>query len=88
MECTHLESVPVKEVFNGKTVWEGVVEVFKLDDHRQANTAYAWIHQTDDPANPKRHVTAFHIPGGIPNSSGPVLNSQELRANADIEAEA
>ena len=23
---------------------------------------YAWIHETDDPAHPKRHVTVLHIP--------------------------
>ena len=26
VESTHRESVPVKEVFNGKTVWDGIVE--------------------------------------------------------------
>ncbi len=30
VEATHRESVPVKEVFQGKTVWEGIVEVFDL----------------------------------------------------------
>jgi hypothetical protein len=24
----HVESVPVKETFQGKTVWDGIVEVF------------------------------------------------------------
>jgi len=32
--ATHTESVPVKEVFNGQTVWDGVVEVFRLDGTR------------------------------------------------------
>jgi len=27
-KATHRESVPVKEVFNGETVWDGIVEVF------------------------------------------------------------
>jgi hypothetical protein len=26
-EATHVESVPVKESFRGKTVWDGIVEV-------------------------------------------------------------
>jgi len=34
--------VPVKETFGGKTVWEGIVHVFKINDHPQANKAYAW----------------------------------------------
>lgn len=64
-KATHRESVPVKEVFQGKTVWDGVVEVFDLHDHPKANTAYAWSHETDDPAKPTRHVAVLHIPPAI-----------------------
>ena len=65
VESTHRESVPVKEVFNGHTVWEGIVEVFTLHGHPKANTAYAWSHATDDPENPKRHVTVLHVPPAV-----------------------
>ncbi len=37
-----VESVPIKEVFHGKTVWQGVVEVFSLTDHPKAKRCYAW----------------------------------------------
>src|SRR5437868_12378550 len=60
-EATHLESVPVKETFQGKTVWEGIVEVFELRDHPKANLAYAWAHDTENPDKPRRHVTVLHI---------------------------
>ncbi|HLJ25729.1 MAG TPA: hypothetical protein VKY85_03390 [Candidatus Angelobacter sp.] len=60
-EATHLESVPVKEVHQGKTVWEGIVEVFELHGHPKANRVYAWAHDTDDPQKPRRHVTVLHI---------------------------
>lgn len=40
--ATLTQSVPVKETFNGKTVWEGVVHVFKLNGHPKAQQAYAW----------------------------------------------
>jgi hypothetical protein len=33
---------PVKETFNVKTVWEGTVHVFDLEDHPKATRAYAW----------------------------------------------
>ena len=36
------QSVPVRETFQGKTVWEGVVHVFDLEGHPQATRAYAW----------------------------------------------
>jgi len=59
-DALHIESVPVKEVFQGQTVWDGVVEVFDLTGHATAHRAYAWSHDTDDPANPRRHVTVLH----------------------------
>jgi hypothetical protein len=60
--ATHLESVPVTESFKGKTVWDGIVEVFRLKGHPKTDKVYAWSHATDDPAHPKRHVTVLHIP--------------------------
>jgi hypothetical protein len=61
-EATHVESVPVKETFQGKTVWEGIVEVFDLRGHPAASRVYAWAHAMDDKKHPKRHVTVLHIP--------------------------
>lgn len=61
VKATHVESVPVKETFQGKTVWEGIVEVFELHGHPKAPRIYAWSHETDDPDHPRRHVTVFHI---------------------------
>lgn len=40
--ATLVQSAPVKETFGGKTVWEGIVHVFKLNGHPQAQQAYAW----------------------------------------------
>lgn len=47
-ECKALwvESVPVTEIFQGETVWEGVVHVFALSDHPTAMRCYAWSHET------------------------------------------
>ena len=59
-EATHAESVSVKEEFQGRTVWEGVVEVFTLHGHPKAEKVYAWSHETDNPEKPKRHVTVLH----------------------------
>ena len=61
-KAKHLESVPVIETFDGQTVWDGIVEVFRLKGHPKTDGVYAWMHHTDDPANPKRHVTVLHIP--------------------------
>ena len=40
--ATFIQSVPVKEAFEGKTVWDGVVHVFQIHGHPKANKAYAW----------------------------------------------
>src|ERR1700722_252849 len=40
--ATLAQSVPVRETFGGKTVWEGVVHVFDLAGHPTATRAYAW----------------------------------------------
>lgn len=42
-EARFVESVPVKETFQGAIVWEGVVQVFELT-HPTATRAYAWSH--------------------------------------------
>ncbi len=39
--ATLVQSVPVKKIFEGATVWEGV-HVFDLADNPKATRAYAW----------------------------------------------
>jgi hypothetical protein len=63
--ATHRESVPVTEIFQGQTVWDGIVEVFDLHGHPKTDKAYAWLHDTGDPDKPKQHVTVLHIPPAI-----------------------
>jgi len=61
-DSTHVETVPIKEVFNGETVWDGEVEVFDLHCHPETSRVYAWAHDTNDADCPRRHVTVLHIP--------------------------
>jgi hypothetical protein len=37
----HRATVPVHEVFRGKTVWQGDVEVFDINGHPKAKRCYA-----------------------------------------------
>jgi len=48
-ECNSkwIESAPVKETFQGETVWEGVVQVFDFIDHPTAKRCYAWSYVVD-----------------------------------------
>ena len=47
VESRFVESVPIEETFQGRTVWEGVVEVFDLVGHPKAVRCYAWAYQDD-----------------------------------------
>jgi hypothetical protein len=47
-ESLHVKSVPVKEVFEGQTAWQGTVEVFDLIGHPEAKRAYAWTYRDGD----------------------------------------
>jgi hypothetical protein len=47
-ESLHVKSVPVKEVFEGQTAWQGTVEVFDLIGHPKAKRAYAWTYRDGD----------------------------------------
>jgi hypothetical protein len=87
VKATHRESVPVKDVFNGETVWDGVVEVFHLEGHPRANTAYAWLHDTGDPTKPSQHVTVLHVPPVVsPLTAVRAFVIQEFRNNANEQA--
>jgi hypothetical protein len=59
VEATHVESVPIKESFEGKTVWEGIVEVFDVENYIVPRV-YAWAHQTDNAEHPLRLITVLH----------------------------
>jgi hypothetical protein len=39
------ETVPVHEMFQGQTVWQGDVEVFDLTGHPKAKRCYGWSHR-------------------------------------------
>ena len=54
------ESVPVHETHDGKTVWDGEVQVFDLVGHPKAARAYAWSHATEGTRR------RFHAVLGIP----------------------
>jgi hypothetical protein len=86
-DSTHVKTVPIKEVFNGQVVWEGEVEVFDLHDHPDTGRVYAWAHDTDDPDNPKQHVTVLHIPPATSPrkavQASIVSDYRERKANAE-----
>lgn len=60
--ATWRETVHVHEVFEGKTVWQGDVEVFDLHHHPKAKRAYAWSHLDGAQDERTRFVAVLEIP--------------------------
>lgn len=67
-KASWVESIPVKEVFEGETVWEGIVEVFNLEDHPTAKRCYAWSHSIGH-SRKRKFFAALH--------QGPVKSAQD-----------
>lgn len=49
--------MPVEEVFKGKTLWKGDVEVFELTDHSKAKRCYGWTY-----GEPEEFITILELP--------------------------
>lgn len=50
-------STPVHEVFRGKTVWQGDVEVYALTGHPKARRCYGWSY-----GEPEQFITILELP--------------------------
>lgn len=49
--------MPVHETFQGKTVWQGDVEVFDLTRHPKAKRCYGWSY-----GEPEEIITNLELP--------------------------
>jgi len=78
-ESLHVESIPVKEVSEGQTAWEGTVEVFDLVGHPEAKRAYAWTHRDGDE---NKTVVVLQIPPvDSPQSAVKVVIASKARSD-------
>jgi len=56
-DARHVASVPVEEIYEGKTLWNGDVEVFDLIGHPKAKRAYGWTY-----GEPEEFITILELP--------------------------
>jgi hypothetical protein len=78
-ESLHVESIPVKEVFEDQTTWEGTVEVFDLVGHLQAKRAYAWSYRD---GNQNKTLAVLEIPPvDSPENAVKVAIASKRRSN-------
>lgn len=52
-----IESVPIKEIFEGQTLWQGDVEIFDLTGHPKAKRCYGWSY-----GDPEEFITILELP--------------------------
>ncbi len=80
-DSRHLESVPVHEAFEGKTIWRGVVEVFETIKHPKATRCYAWSHREGPGDTGERFVAVMGLPPvDSPQSAVKVAIASEVRS--------
>ncbi len=60
---SHRESAEVTETRQGKVIWQGVIEVFYVDDLHDMDTAYGWAVESP------RGTQFIAIPGTSPINS-------------------
>jgi hypothetical protein len=53
-------SVPLHEERDGRTVWDGAVEVFDITGNPKAHVCFAWLNRTSD--SDERFVAVLGIP--------------------------
>lgn len=56
-----VRAVPVREAFEGRPAWDGVVHVFDLGGHRSADRCYAWSARVEGSAR-RRLFAVLHAP--------------------------
>lgn len=78
--ATYVRTVPVREVFQGKTIWQGNVKIFDLYGHPKAKRAYAWSHLDGDNDERTRFVAVLEIaPVESPETAVKVAIAAEVK---------
>ena len=79
--ATHRRTVPVHEVFKGKTLWKGLVEVFWLTGHPRAKRCYAWYNCDELDEDTPRYVIVLEVPPVIGPATAVKAAIAEARGN-------
>ena len=79
-ECEHAGSVPVRESFQGQTVWAGEVEVFELRGHPWAARCYARAHVDGNDGRAHRAIVLERPPVDSAQAAVKSVLLREVRA--------
>ena len=61
-DAVYVETVPVVEEFEGRTIWQGDVEVFDIRGHPKAKRGYGWGHVTGEHDQGRSYFTVLELP--------------------------
>ena len=61
-QASYLRTEHVHESVQGRTVWDGDVEIFRLREHPKAKHAYAWAHPDGPNDEQTRFIAVLEIP--------------------------
>jgi hypothetical protein len=56
VEASHIETVPIREMWQGKVAWEGNVEVFEVAHPSGATRCYGWGYSFDGDSSRRQYV--------------------------------
>lgn len=59
--ATPIETIAVTETFEGKTVWQGIIHVFKIKGNDKADICYAWSSPIEG-STKRRYYTVLKVP--------------------------
>lgn len=59
-KASHIEDIAVIEKFGEKTVWSGIVSVFAITGHPQADKCYAWSSPIEGSMK-RRYYAVLHV---------------------------
>lgn len=82
-----VESIPIKETFEGQTVWEGIVQVFDLINHPTAKKCYAWSHSIDDSSKRRFYAVLHQHPIDSPQAAVRAAIASEFNKVVDYHKE-
>ena len=60
-KASHIEDVAVIEKFGDKTVWEGIVHIFKIEGNPKSDKCYAWSSPIEG-STKRRYYAVLHVP--------------------------
>lgn len=60
-QASYLENIVVVEKFGDETVWSGIVSVFLIKGHPQADKCYAWSSPIEG-SSKRKFFAVLHVP--------------------------